>query len=128
MACLRGETNSIKFSSLRRTNWLQVRPFSGQKVMVEHFLSYRCLPTTFSLLPLTRWYLLHTSDAWMLLAHVVRCLVKFYNEWNPCFVLVRHAPKKNEVCNRSKSLSLLVQSQFPLIRLKLYLSSVFFFF
>ncbi|KAI3476355.1 hypothetical protein L1887_62069 [Cichorium endivia] len=34
------------------------------------------------------------SAAWLSSARVVRCLVKSYNERNPRFVLLRHAPKE----------------------------------
>ncbi|KAM3349070.1 hypothetical protein ACQJBY_022310 [Aegilops geniculata] len=36
----------------------------------------------------------HTGAAWLSSARVVRCLVKSYNERNPHFVLLRHAPKE----------------------------------
>ena len=35
-----------------------------------------------------------TGAAWLSSARVVRCLVKSYNERNPRFVLLRHAPKE----------------------------------
>ena len=35
-----------------------------------------------------------TGGAWLSSARVVRCLVKSYNERNPRFVLLRHAPKE----------------------------------
>ncbi|KAL0295852.1 UNVERIFIED_CONTAM: hypothetical protein Scaly_3085400, partial [Sesamum calycinum] len=43
---------------------------------------------------LTRETLRLGSVAWLSSARVVRCLVKSYNERNPRFVLLRHAPKE----------------------------------
>ncbi|GJW28585.1 hypothetical protein Tco_0045460 [Tanacetum coccineum] len=42
----------------------------------------------------TACHTLGIGAAWLSSTHVVRCLVKSYNERNPHFVLLRHAPKE----------------------------------
>ncbi|KAK7296912.1 hypothetical protein VNO77_49344 [Canavalia gladiata] len=56
----------------------------------------------------------YPGAAWLSSARVVRCLVKSYNERNPRFVLLRHAPKEKVFATEKERafLACLVKSSF----------------